>query len=429
MEEEIDIRSELVRDFIDQVPNRLIQWGTTVIFVALFSILFISWLIHYPTIVVAGFRLTSENAPKPITVKNEGRLVKLFVKNNETVKEGHTLGFMEATAKHEEVLHLKNNLWELHHFVDNEQFENITVFSAGRFQHLGELQLAYQNFMQVYTPTVSLFAMGYFNHRKEQLKYELKNLEQNHGQLQEQHQMYKRDQELASKEFDINNKLYKEKVISPLDFQREESKYIGKQIVVKQLEVSITNNMTDQTQKAKEISDLERQAIEQKAQFVQALNSLISSVEDWQKKYIITATISGKVNFMSNLQENQALRAGTELMFIGGNDAHYFGEVLIPQANAGKVKNGQRVLVKLQGYPFEEYGAVEGIIQYISPIPTPDNQGFLAVVTLPRGLKTNANKQLTYKNGMQASAEIITEDIRLIERIFYQLKRTIDLKQ
>jgi HlyD family secretion protein len=151
----------------------------------------------------------------------------------------------------------------------------------------------------------------------------------------------------------------------------------------------------------------------------------MSNVEDWQKRYILMASISGKVHFVNTLQENQSLRNGTELMYIGGSTGQYFGEVYVPQINAGKVKINQKVLIKFQGYPFEEYGAVEGQIKSISQVPTTDNLFFIAIVSLPNDLKSNSNKQLSYKSGMEASAEIITEDLRLVERIFYQLKRTL----
>ena len=40
----------------------------------------------------------------------------------------------------------------------------------------------------------------------------------------------------------------------------------------------------------------------------------------------------------------------------------YFVEMLIPQYNFGKVKQGQDVLLKFQAYPFEQYGSVLGKI-------------------------------------------------------------------
>ena len=72
--------------------------------------------------------------------------------------------------------------------------------------------------------------------------------------------------------------------------------------------------------------------------------------------------------------------------------------------------------------------AAEDKIASISEIATQENRTFLATVALPNGLKTNANKTLTYKNGMDASAEIVTEDLRLIERFLYQLRKIFQTK-
>lgn len=426
METDEEIRSEWVHDYLEEIPSWLIRWGTLVIFLVVLTLLSISWLIRYPTIVPATFRLTSQNAPKAIVTKTDGRLVRLFVKDNETVGEGQTLAFMEATAKHEEVLKLKTALLQLQQSVNLGYFGALGSFPADRFQALGELQMAFQGFMQTYTPTLSLFGNGYYQQRRAFLQDEITDLRQNLNQYLEEYRMFQRDGELAQREFEIQRKLYREKVIATLEYQREESKYIVKQLPLRQLAVTINNNRTAKTQKQKEIADLDRQTTEQKTQFAQALNSLLSSVEDWQKRYLLTASMNGQVHLLNSLQENQTLRAGTELMYIGGHTGQYFGEARIPQANAGKVLANQPVLIKFQGYPFEEYGVVQGRVQSVSKVPTPDNQFFVVTVALPKGLQTNTNQTLTYKNGMEASAEIITEDLRLIERIFYQLRKVIE---
>ena len=415
--------SEAVRDYLEQIPSWLIRWGMAVIFGVLLLVVFGSWLIHYPTIVRSSFRLTSENAPKSVVAKTDRRLTKLFVSENQMVSAGEVLGYLESTASHSEVQRLYDDLKTLQNTVADNRFNDLSVFPAGQFTALGELQTAYQNFMQSYTQALSLFANGYYNKRKTYLHYELEDLEQNHSQLLDQHSMQNQDAELARKEFEINKKLYKDKVIAPLDIQHEESKYINKQLPVKQLSILITNNMTAQTQKQRELSELDRQATEQKTQFTQALNTMRSAVEDWQKNYTVQAPTDGKISFSTILQENQMLKANTELMYVGGEAGKYFGEVLILQTNFGKVKVGQRVLVKFQSYPFEEYGMIEGKITSVSQLPTPDRQFFQAIIELPNGLKTNYSKTLIYKNGMEASAEIVTEDLRLIERVFYQLRK------
>lgn len=423
--EELQVDSEAIHDYMEQIPSWILRWGISVIFLVLLSLGAISWFVHYPTIVVAEFRLTSENSPKPVVVRADGLLVSLLVKDNDSVQKDSILGLIEASADHHQVLKLGKLLKKLQSIAVTDNFGQLTQFPAEQFQRLGEIQAAYQNFMQSYTQALALFANSYYSKRKAYLMDEFQDLKQNHDQFIGQLELHQRDAELSKKEFEINDKLFRDKVISPLDFQREESKYLNKQLPVKQLEMSVTNNMTSQTQKQKELTELERQAIEQKSQFNQALNSLISEIETWQRRFILRAPVSGTVNFTTVLEENQALRTGTEIMYVGGNSRRYFGEVSIPQANFGKVKAGQRVLIKFQGYPFEEFGAVEGRVATIAQVPTLNNQFFLATITLPNGLETSNRTKITFKTGMIASAEIVTEDLRLAERIFYQIRKVI----
>ena len=46
-------------------------------------------------------------------------------------------------------------------------------------------------------------------------------------------------------------------------------------------------------------------------------------------------------------------------------------------------------------------------------------------VELPQKLITSYNKEIDFKQEMQGSAEIITEDLRLIERFFYQFREVL----
>jgi HlyD family secretion protein len=105
------------------------------------------------------------------------------------------------------------------------------------------------------------------------------------------------------------------------------------------------------------------------------------------------------------------------------SDTAYVGLLTIPQDNSGKIKMGQRVIIKFQSYPYEEYGMVEGVISSFPQLSTQDNKLFFAFAQLPQGLKTNHNKVLTYNYGMTASGEVVTEDLRLIERIFYSIRK------
>jgi hypothetical protein len=97
--------------------------------------------------------------------------------------------------------------------------------------------------------------------------------------------------------------------------------------------------------------------------------------------------------------------------------------MLVGQYNFGKVRKNQEVIVKFQSYPFQEFGTVKGQISYISDIPK--DTAYLVRVSFPNGLVTSANKKLPFRNGMTASGEVVTENLKLIEKLFYDIRKTM----
>jgi len=95
---------------------------------------------------------------------------------------------------------------------------------------------------------------------------------------------------------------------------------------------------------------------------------------------------------------------------------------MAPQKGLGKIKTGQKVMIKVESYPHEEYGYVQGVVNYISAMPS-RRDSFLVKVDLPKGLQTNYNKELFFRNNLAAGAEIITDDRRLFDRLTGQLKK------
>jgi HlyD family secretion protein len=73
------------------------------------------------------------------------------------------------------------------------------------------------------------------------------------------------------------------------------------------------------------------------------------------------------------------------------------------------------VNIKLSGYPYLEYGIVRGIVKSKSLVPSGD--AYVIDIALPNGLTTLYGKPLDFTQNMQGTAEIITEDIRLLQKI------------
>ena len=96
----------------------------------------------------------------------------------------------------------------------------------------------------------------------------------------------------------------------------------------------------------------------------------------------------------------------------------------VSTVTSGKVIPGEKVLIKLDNYRYQEYGIVEGKVQNISLAPDEKGNYYVNVI-LPKGLKTSYNKKLPLDKELKGNAEIVTEDLRLIERFFYQIRKLL----
>jgi HlyD family secretion protein len=117
-----------------------------------------------------------------------------------------------------------------------------------------------------------------------------------------------------------------------------------------------------------------------------------------------------------------------ELFYIQPVKTEYYGEMMTAQKGLGKVAKGQKVLIKVESYPSQEFGWINGTVDYISSMPN-RRDSFIVKVILPRGLRTNFNQDIYFRNNLSGSGDIITRDRRLIERLLGDLSVIIKQQQ
>lgn len=417
-----ELRSEEVQELLTRPPAWLLRWGLTILTCVLLLVGVGAWLIRYPDLVHASFKLTSTNAPRVVLTKSEGKLIQLLAKEGQSVKAGMALAYLESTAHHETVLQLSQELKKAWTIASDGNLEGLYKLNLSGYGQLGELQNDYQIFEQAHIQLRSYLYNGFYSKKKTMLQQEVKDLQALALNLQEQHDIQAQDMRLAQEDYDVQQKLYNEKVISKLELRHEESKNIGRRLPYTQTTSALISNLTSQRAKQKEVLELDRQVAEERDKFLQSLNTLQSATDAWRAKYIVTAPVSGHLYLPGTLQENQSVGLNQELFYVAPPDRNYVGELYIQQLNAGKVVVGQHVLIKFAGFPYNEFGAVRGRISAIADIPFKDSV-FLARVTLPTGLTTTYGKSLDFKTGMTASADILTDNSRLLEKLFYQLRK------
>lgn len=421
---EIYHHSEEVNEIITAVPSWILRRGITVIFLVLLLILTLSAFIRYPDVVKTTLKINSLNSPKPVIAKQQGKLVKILIQDGQKVLANQPLAFIESIAIPTDVIHLAQKLKTLQQQLNNPR--PITEFTFDtKGLNLGELQNSYQGFYQEYQAFTNTQSGGFYLTQKSYLERDLKAIRKLQQQLSQQQIIQTQEYANAQEEYTAYQKLKSKNVISNSEFKQQENKYLASKYPLQQSATALLNNKTAYLAKEKEIATLNNTILEQQAKFRQALNSMLNETESWMMKYIISAPVAGKLGFAGILQENQNVIVNQELFVINPGNTNFFGEVQIPQYNMGKVKLGQRTLVKLRSYPFEEYGMINGKISYITDVALKDSV-FIAKIDFTHFEQKNKQNKIVLKTGMMADAEIITKESSLLQRFLYNITKMLN---
>lgn len=91
---------------------------------------------------------------------------------------------------------------------------------------------------------------------------------------------------------------------------------------------------------------------------------------------------------------------------------------LLSKDDIGKVKVGQKVIIKLYNFPYQEFGILQGKVKQISC----NANGYRIDVVFPNGLKTSYNKDLSCNKELRGNAEIVSQEMNLIEKFTSKIK-------
>jgi HlyD family secretion protein len=174
------------------------------------------------------------------------------------------------------------------------------------------------------------------------------------------------------------------------------------------------------------MTDLQLQQEKEKNRLLIELSAsyrnLKAQTDIWENRYLLIAPVSGKCIFTQYRSINQNITVGESVLSIIPIDTDkIIGRMLLPIQGAGKVKKNQRVNIRLENFPYMEFGQLEGKISKIAEMP--DKKGFYYIeVQFPNGMITSYGKQVPFSQNIHGQAEIITKNIRLLYRIIQPIR-------
>jgi len=419
-EKKIELRSEEVQEILTRVPHWMIRWGSVVVLLILLSLFFVSWLIKYPDVISTQIVITSNIPPEKLVAKVPGKIEAILVKDRIVIKKNIPLAVIENSANYKDVFLLKSIVDGIDIYKSKFPFEKL------RSAQLGEIESFFAVFQKESIADDLNTKLQPYQVEGTAKSYEAIQLKERLSLLESQKSINQNELVLEKNDLDRYEGLFKKGIIATQELEKHKLTYLQVErnyksllSTISQLKSSLNelnrSSKTTQINESKEIVNLQRNVI-------QAFYQLKKAIKDWELNYVLRSSIDGKVSFLQLWAANQTVNAGDNVFaIIPTNERGYIGKVKAPAQNSGKIKIGQTVNIRLANYPDREFGIIKGKIKAISL--TPDKDGNLLInVSLPKGLETSYKKQIVFQQEMSGTADIVTEDLRLIERLLYQFR-------
>ena len=420
--DEITLRSEEIQQVLTKVPHWMVRWGSVLFLVLIIMILALTWLVKYPDVISSAAIITTQIPPQKEYARVTGEIDTLLIRNNETVVKGQPLAVVENTANFEDVQLLKSIMDTI--VINNVYF----TFPLERLPilFLGDIEADFALFENSYIQYSLNSELQPFSNEALASQISISELNGRLKNLESQKDINAKELLFKKKDLDRNATLFEKGVISAIDFENKQLEYLQTERNYKNMSVLVSQVREEIGNAGKNSKGIainkKREEIMLLKSVIQSFNALKKSIKDWERHYVFEANIYGKVAFLNYWAQNQTVTQG-DLVFIivPANNTNYIAKLKTPAQNSGKIKIGQKVLIRLENYPDSEFGTLTGEIQNISLLPNKEGL-YLIDVQLPEKLLTSYNEEIQFTQEMLGKAEIITEDLRLIERLLYSLK-------
>lgn len=426
-ERDIELRSEELQEIIGRIPSSIEKYGILVM-ACIVSVLIIgSFFFCYPDTIDAPIVITNSTPPVNIVSKANGKIVKIFKANEESVRVDDLLGIIESDADYQAVLDLDEMINEL--LSGSMTDEEMLYWMYNHELKLGGLQDAYQNFRNSLLEKNRFIKAQYLPQKiktaKERIatREELERKERNmHEILIEQeaiaYEIYKRDSLLhisnmmTDEDFERASLSFSQSKQGPINRKIEDEQYRMQQINEREGLLDLvyqndeTNNKNEQN-------------------YNNAIQQLRAAIDRWEQTYFLKSPINGSLNYTSVWNENQIVNAGEVIFIIVPEKMEEpIGKAYVPVAGMGRIQVGQTVIVTVNNFPDEDFGNLIGKVNFISNVPTSEGV-YMVDIIFPDGLTTIFNKQLPQTLQLIGTSQIVAENRRIADLFIQPVRRLL----
>ena len=334
------------------------------------------------------------------------------------------MALIESAADYHDVALLKNRLAAM---------KRDSVGRVDQNLRLGSIQESYLGYAQAANDFRFFMEKDYTSVLIASKKEQAMVMERNLQNQQERLHISAEQLAIVHDRFRADSTLYAEKAIAKITYQESKKAYMQQQMAHQSLLGEADNLRLSLLQTKQAITELEQSRSEQdhnhRTQLGMARDQIEVQITQWEKNFLLVSPTSGVVAITKYWQKNQNITAGETMMTVVPDGvSSYFGKLSLSQRGAGKVKEGQKVNIKLDDYPYMEFGFIQVSLSGISLLPYNDaalGNVYVLEVQLPDSLVTQYGTHIPYRPEMTGTAEIITDDMSVLERLMNPIKAVV----
>lgn len=425
--QEIELRSEEFNEVLSTVPAWIIRWGITMTACVVLMLLVGSAVFKYPDIISSTVTLTGTTPVSAVVARSSGKLQELYVENNQKVKANALLAVIENPAKTEDIIRLKELLQQA-----ESNLDTIALVPSGQLQ-LGSLQSLYSSFCLSMSEYRQFRELAYHLKKVDLVKVRIVKNEVYYTNMLKQKELSVVQAKIAHQQYARDSLLGVKGLVSKEAVEESYSRYLQSSLSAENMDRSLENLQIQLAQMKESLYDTEYQYLDQRNKLETQLRSLINQlraeIDAWEINYALITPVDGEITLTQYWTNNQNVTAGNIVFnIVPTNQGEIIGKALLPTERSGKVRKGQKVNIRFSNYPDKEFGIVKGTVKNISLIPVVDGQNvksYMVDIQLPNGLRTSYDKELPFLPEMEGQADIITEDISLLERFLMPIRKVI----
>lgn len=423
---EVEVSREIsgdVREFMSRPPHWLWRSGTTVLAAVLSLFLILSIIIRYPDTITGRITLIGTQPVMEVVARQSGHLDSLRVQEGQHVQKNEVLAVMQSPARSGTLLALAEKLRQLQPATGEEIPVVQSEFKAE--DALGQIQEPYADFLNAWRLLKSRLADDYAEKAGALLRKQLEGKREQIASLRNQAGMMGQEMGLAREKLDRLKTLHQSKAISTAEMQEQEMALLERMRAETSGQRTLNEAEIEASKAEKELRDLQhdrRESLRAAREELRArLNKLQGAIALWEADYVLRAPGEGNVAFYDFWSDQQFVTAGRQVFLIVPAATRLLGRLPVSQGGSGKIKPGQNVRIQLDDFPYKEFGIVSGKVKSISMVARKGAN--LVLVDIPHPLVTSFHKKLLFKQEMVGQANIVTEDMTLLGRVLYEIRR------